>query len=66
MQSPAKFIAREILISSVNIRKLGYLITLQSLTNVLKSRGPKTDSCGIPDKTLKGNEKVSKMIAKAD
>jgi hypothetical protein len=29
--------------------------------NILKSKGPRTDPCGTPERTSKGNEKVSKM-----
>ena len=32
-----------------------------SLLNILKSRCPKTDPCGNPERTSKGKEKVSEM-----
>jgi hypothetical protein len=30
--------------------------------NTLKSRGYRTDRCGAPEKTLKGDEKVSELL----
>jgi hypothetical protein len=50
---------RKILISSAKRRYLEYLITLhKSLMKMLKSRGPKTDPCGTPESTTKGDERI--------
>jgi hypothetical protein len=54
--------ARKILTSSANNKKLEYSITLQRLLmNILKSKAPRTDPFGTPKRTSKGYEKVSKM-----
>jgi hypothetical protein len=57
----AEFIVRKIVILANN-SYLEHLITLK-VGNILKSRGPKTDYCGTPERTSKENEMVSKMHA---
>jgi hypothetical protein len=49
----------KILISSSKRRYRVELITShKTFMNIMKSRGPKTDPCGMPESTTKGDERI--------
>jgi hypothetical protein len=58
-QSWGELMTRKILRSSAKIKDLQWLIVLDRLImNTLKRKCPRTESCGTPEVTLKGKERV--------